>query len=433
MKIITTHKGADFDALASVVAASLVYPDAVPVLPKSINPNVKAFLAIHKDLFNLKNPKDITCEEVDTLILVDACSWSRIEGLNALKKKDKLEIIIWDHHTGGDMNPAIKYQEQIGATVTLFARELKKQRTLITPMIATLMLMGLYEDTGNLSFSTTTVEDASTCVYLLERKADLSVLNSFLRPAYGEMQKKVLFEMLKSSKRKTVNGYKLAFCKVDVDGHVGNLSVVVNMYKDLENVDAAFGLFFEPKKDKCVIIARGREEGLDIGKLMRNIGGGGHPGAGSSMLKSEFLDYQGITELISELIRGDQKSSVQLGDIMSFPVFTVPEETTMEDVAMILRDKGCTGFPVVQKTKLVGIISRKDFKKMRKDIHMKSPVKAYMSTDVVSISADKSPWEAIRLMMKHDIGRIPVIRDGAIIGIVTRTDAMRYYYNLLPD
>ena len=433
MKIITTHKGADFDALASVVAASLVYTDAMLVLPKSINPNVKAFLAIHKDLFDLKSPKDVDCEDVDTLILVDACTWNRVEGLKGLRKKEDLKIIIWDHHTGGDMNPAIQYQEKVGAAVTLIARELKEKRILITPMIATLMLMGLYEDTGNLSFSTTTVEDASTCVYLLERKADLSVLNSFLRPAYGEMQKRILFEMLKSSKRKKVNGYKLAFCKVDVDGHVGNLSVVVNMYRDLENVDAAFGLFFESKKDKCVIIGRGREEGLDIGKLMRNIGGGGHPGAGSTMLKSEFLDYQGITELISELIRGDQKSSVQLGDIMSFPVFTVPDDTTMEAVALILRDKGCTGVPVVKKKVLVGVISRKDFKKMRKDIHMKSPVKAYMSTEVVSISADKSPWEAIRLMMKHDIGRIPVIKNDDIIGIVTRTDAMRYYYNLLPD
>ncbi len=433
MKIITTHKGADFDALASVVAASIVYPEAVPVLPKSINPNVKAFLAIHKDLFKLKSPKEINCDEVETLILVDACTWNRVEGLKELKKKDDLEIIIWDHHTDGDMTPSIRHQEKVGATVTLFAREMMKERTLITPMIATLMLMGLYADTGNLSFSSTTVEDASTCVFLLERKADLSVLNSFLRPAYGEMQKQILFEMLKSSKRKKVNGYKIAYCKVNVDGHVGNLSVVVNMYRDLENADAAFGLFFETKKDKCVVIGRGREEGLDIGKLMRNIGGGGHPGAGSAMLKSEFLNYQGIIELIFELIRGDQKSSIQLGDIMSFPVFTVSEDITMEEVALVLRDKGCTGVPVVSSLKLVGVISRRDFKKMRKDIHMKSPVKAYMSTDVVSISADKSPWEAIRLMMKHDIGRIPVIRNDDIIGIVTRTDAMRYYYNLLPD
>lgn len=50
MQIITTHKGTDFDAAASVLAAKILYPEAVVVLPKSLNPNVRDFLSIHKDL-----------------------------------------------------------------------------------------------------------------------------------------------------------------------------------------------------------------------------------------------------------------------------------------------------------------------------------------------------------------------------------------------
>jgi len=46
MQIITTHKGADFDAVASVMAAKILYPEAVAVLPKSLNPNIME----HKDL-----------------------------------------------------------------------------------------------------------------------------------------------------------------------------------------------------------------------------------------------------------------------------------------------------------------------------------------------------------------------------------------------
>ena len=51
MHIVTTHKGTDFDALASVVAVNLLYPGFVTVLPGSLNPNVRAFLSLHKDLF----------------------------------------------------------------------------------------------------------------------------------------------------------------------------------------------------------------------------------------------------------------------------------------------------------------------------------------------------------------------------------------------
>jgi len=47
MQLVTTHKNTDFDALASVVAATILYPDAIPVLPVNVNPNVRAFLSLH--------------------------------------------------------------------------------------------------------------------------------------------------------------------------------------------------------------------------------------------------------------------------------------------------------------------------------------------------------------------------------------------------
>ena len=383
--------------------------------------------------FTILNPGEVPIDEVTTLIVVDACSWNRIEGLRKLKDKHDLEVIIWDHHVGGDMNPTWKCQEPKGAAVTLIVRKLKENHIEFTPIMATLMLMGIYEDTGNLTFSSTTSEDAAACAFLLDHKADLTVLNSFLRPAYGEKQKNVLFDMMNTTLRRKIRGYKLAFCQVKLDGHIGNLSVVVSMYRDLENVDGAFGIFHEEKKNRCIVIGRSSNEGLDIGKLMRNLGGGGHPGAGSAMIQSEFLNPSAVMEMIMELIDGHQRSSVQLSDLMSYPVYTVASEKTMEEVAQLLREKGYSGLPVVEENKIVGVISRRDFRKMRKEAHLKSPVKAYMSKEIISIDSEKSPLEAVRLMIKHDIGRVPVIHHGEIIGILTRTDAMRYYYNLLPE
>ena len=71
MHIVTTHKGADFDALASIVAANLLYPGIVTVLPGSLNPNVRAFLSIHKDLFGFSRSDDIDPDKVDKLTVVD--------------------------------------------------------------------------------------------------------------------------------------------------------------------------------------------------------------------------------------------------------------------------------------------------------------------------------------------------------------------------
>jgi len=432
MEIITTHIGSDFDAFASLIAATLIYPEAKPVLPRSINANLKAFLSIHKDLFNIYSPKDIDFEKVKKMIVVDTHSWNRLENMDELKNRNDLEIIVWDHHVEGDIEADKKVVCETGAAVTLLVKEIEKQGKLITPIQATLFLMGLYEDTGNLTFPSTLSEDAYAAGFLLDRKADLQILSTFLRQAYGKKQKDILFRMIQEAKRKEVAGFSISISKMDIHGRVQNLAMVLQMYREIVNVDAAFGIFKDEEQNKCMVIGRSNVDEINIGLLMRSIGGGGHPGAGSALLKAANPDS--IEEILLELIAGNQHSSVMLSDIMSYPVVTVRDKTKIEEAAMMLRDMGCTGMPVVdEKDNLVGVISRRDFKKIRKANHMQSPVKAFMSRNIVTISHKKSAIEAARLMIKHDIGRIPVMKGNKIIGIITRSDAMTYFYDLLPD
>ncbi len=432
MVIITTHKGSDFDALASLVAAAVLYPDAKPVLPTSINVNLKAFLAIHKDLFDFFAPKDITIEHVEKLIVVDTHSWDRLDGMKQLMEKKDLEIIVWDHHSEGDIETDQMHVRETGATITMLVKEIEKQRKLITPIQATLFLMGLYEDTGNLSFPSTIADDAHAAGYLLDRKADLHILNTFLRQAYGRKQKDILFDMIQKADRQQVSGFSISISKMDIEGRIQNLAMVLQMYREIVNVDAAFGIFKDVKRNKCMVIGRSAVDEINIGLLMRSIGGGGHPGAGSALLKGANPDT--IESMLVELIAGNQHSSVMLSDIMSYPVVTVQEDTRIEEVAMILREMGCTGMPVVDnEDHVVGIVSRRDFKKIRKSDQMQSPIKAFMSRNIVTIDHSKSAIEAAKLMIKNDIGRIPVMEDDKIIGIITRSDAMMYFYDLLPD
>ena len=432
MIIITTHKGSDFDALASLIAAGVLYPGAKSVLPTSINANLKAFLSIHKDLFDFYSPKDITLDHVTTLVVVDTHSWDRLEGMEALKDRQDLEIIVWDHHSEGDIETDQKTIRETGATVTMLVKEIEKQRKLITPIQATLFLMGLYEDTGNLTFPSTLSEDAYAAGFLLDRKADLHILSTFLRQAYGKKQKDILFQMIQKAQRTEIGGFTISIANMEIEGRIQNLAMVLQMYREIVNVDAAFGIFKDVERNKCMVIGRSNVDEINIGLLMRSVGGGGHPGAGSALLKA--VNPNTIEEILVELISGNQQSSVVLSDIMSYPVVTVGEDTMIEEVAMILRDLGCTGMPVVDKDEhIVGIISRRDFKKVRQSKHMQSPVKAFMNRNVVTIDHDKSAIEAARLMIRYDIGRIPVMKENKIIGIITRSDAMMYFYDLLPD
>lgn len=432
MEIVTTHKNTDFDGCASTIAASLLYPQAQPLLPKSLNPNVKAFLSIHKDLFRFIGPQDLNVAEVNRLIVVDTSAWERLEGLDGLRARNDLEIIVWDHHTEpGTLEPNWSCRQPTGATVTLLVDALRRERRVLTPMQATLFLAGIYEDTGNLTFAGTTAADAYAAAHLLERRADLSVLETFLRPAYGEKQKNVLFDMLQNANRTKIDGFTLSIQQVPIQGHTESLAVVVRMFMEIVNVDAVFGIFVDQSRDRCMVIGRSRVDQLDVGAVMRSLGGGGHPSAGSAVLKS--VKAAAVAEMIADLVRGNQQSSVQVSDLMSFPVVTVAPDTPMKEVAGLLRKKGITGIPVSDNGRLVGMISRRDFRKIKRESQLVSPVKAFMTNKVLTIEAGRSPMQAARLMVRHDIGRLPVVQDGQVVGIITRSDAMMYFYDLLPD
>ncbi len=432
MEIITTHKNADFDAVASVFAATKIYKEALPVLPKSLNPNVKAFISLHKDLFPYKSAREIKQDAVSRLIAVDAPNWSRLSDFENLKDEKDLDIHIWDHHNASQKSCA-SYTciEKVGATATLLALRLKEDQRAITPIEATLFLAGIYEDTGSMSYPSTTPKDAQAVAYLLENGADLSVIRSFLRPIYGPKQKDLLYEMLKNAKREKLNDYTVSVGVMDIEGHVPGLSLVVNMYRDILNVEVAVGIFSEKARNRCLVIGRSAPDTVDMGAVMQVLGGGGHPNAGSALLRS--TNREEAVAWVFDLLKRNHPATITISDLMSYPVFSVSPDTPMKEVAVLLREKGCTGFPVTEGQKVVGIISRRDFRKVRKESQMNAPVKAFMSTKVRKIDLDSGVFSAVKLMVQEDIGRLPVVSDGNLIGIITRSDTMRYYYDLLPD
>jgi len=432
MKIVTTHNNCDFDALASTIAISLVKPEFIPVLPSNLNPNVKAFMSLHKDVFKTLWAKEINQDEVSEMIIVDTSSWSRIADLKTLKGRNELVIGLWDHHPKDDIEAQQDHSEEIGATISILVDKIIESKIKLSPIYSTLFLMGIYEDTGHLTFDSTTPADAKATSYLLEQKADLTILRSFLKQAYGEKQKDILYEMMKYSDRIKMNGYVVSICRLDIDQHIRSLSVVVGMYREILNSDAAFGIFNDVGRNRCMVIGRSDNEEIDIGGIMFNFGGGGHPGAGSALIKRGKPEV--IEKSILAIINGTQQPSVQIRDIMTHPVKVAQEESKMREIATTLKETGCSGFPVVnEKEQLVGVISRRDFKKIRKESQLGSPVKAYMSRNIVSIRPEKSAVEAAKTMIASDIGRLPVIENDAIVGIITRTDVMKYLYNIIPN
>ena len=434
MEIILTHKNTDFDALASSIAASRIYQDAIPVLPASINPNVRNFLSIHKNKFRYKSVKNIDDPQIiKKIIIVDANKWGRIENSDFFSGLFNARLHVWDHHPGNsDINAEWRCEEDCGSVTSLLITKIKEKKIPISVIEATLFLAGIYEDTGNLSFPGTRGIDARAVAYLLDNGADLDIVNSFLKPKYGNIQKQILFKMLEKGKTEEIKGNLSSIILVNVSGHTPGLALIVDMYQKIMGVEVAFGIFSDVKKNQTMVIGRSSVDTVDIGYIFGVLGGGGgRSRAGSAVFKS--TDGKTIAKKIVQTMMTKQPSSPKIGDLMSYPVVTVSDTTTMKQLAHIFREKGCTAVPVTRNNAVIGVISRSDFKKIRKSKLLDSPVKMFMSQKVVDIDLNSTVSSATRLMVKHDIGRLPVMRDNELVGIVTRSDAMRYFYDLLPE
>jgi nanoRNase/pAp phosphatase (c-di-AMP/oligoRNAs hydrolase) len=431
MKVVTTHRNTDLDGLASVVAGTLLYPDTVPVLSKQINPNVNFFLTAHKRMLDIKTADEIDLEKVTELIVVDTNQWKRLDGLGKLQGKQDLTIHLWDHHSAiGNIDASWKRQETLGANITAMTEEIKIRKITISPMAATLFLAGIYEDTGNLTFSSTTPRDVYAAGYLLECKADLDIVASLMGSVlYSRNQKKILFEMLQNVKTVNMNGYSISINIQPIDGHVDTLAQVVQKYAETIGVDAAFGIFPQ-KNDRCIVIGRSKRDGPDMSVIMSRLGGGGHPSAGSAMLKS--VPPKSIEKLILDLIENHNQSSIRISDLMSFPVLAVSPDLKMETLRKLLRENNFKGAPVIDDGKLVGMITRTHFKKLKRDDQWEAPVKAFMARDIVTIEPGMSPMQAVRKIITKKVGHLPVIENGQVIGMVTRSDLMVYFYDQLP-
>jgi len=105
-------------------------------------------------------------------------------------------------------------------------------------------------------------------------------------------------------------------------------------------------------------------------------------------------------------------------DIMTRDIITVSPTMSVKSLAMTLIKNQISGAPVAGKNgKIVGVVSEADIvAKKGKD------VKAIMSKTVISVSEETSVEDIARLMTTHAIKRLPVITDGAIVGIVSRAD-----------
>jgi tRNA nucleotidyltransferase (CCA-adding enzyme) len=424
MEVITTHHNSDFDSLASMLAAKKLYPDAIPVFPGSQEKGLREFLTKNRFFrFETKGVRDIDLDKVERLILVDTRQAGRIGGFAEILDRPGLDVHIYDHHPPmtGDIVGSIDIHRKVGATTTVMVDLLKEKGIEITSEEATVMMMGLYEETGSFTFVSTTEEDLHAAAYLLSKGANLNIVTDHLVKEMTPDQVTLLNEMMQALEKINIEGVDIAITHLLVDEYKGDIAVLAHRLRDMEGLDVLFVL--ASAGNRVHLIARSRVEEVDAGEIAAEFGGGGHHEAASASIRR--ISIVEAKERLMDVLRARVRVRKAAGDIMSFPVKTISPEQTIADAGDLMARYSIGSLPVMENGHVTGIIFREAVERAKYHGLTEARVADFMNVDFETITPD-APLPRVReVIIEHNQRAVAVLREGELAGIISKTDILR--------
>lgn len=433
-EVILTHVGADFDGLASMVCAKHFYPNARLVLTGSPDPLVREFLAMYGEPFGVETARAVDRMPLTRVVLVDVQVPSRLGDFRDRVADPQIEVHIYDHHPPTQESIQADYAciESVGATTTLLVSRLMEKRIgdapaapELSPAEATLFALGIYEETGSLTFPDTTPRDMRAAAWLVERGANLQVVSDYLHHTLSEAQRVLLNLLLASAEVREVHGMQVMIARADSDDYVGELAGLAHRLMDLERPDTLFVVV--RMKQRVYVVGRSRELGADVGAVLERLGGGGHRRAASASVRGATAE--GVVAELRVLLQEETAGALTARAIMSAPVQAIPvipgaPPPTMGDARDLFVRYGHGVLPVVEEGRLRGMLGRRDVDKAIHHELADAPVTQYMTPPSVTVAPHTSVAEVQRQFADEQIARIPVIEAGGLVGIITRADLL---------
>lgn len=454
MDLALCHSNMDFDCLSAQYALTRLYPGCKMVLSNQLTGNVRNFIALNRNLLPTVDIKYVDMARVDRIFLVDCQHVERLdEAVRAAlatvlpaRAKGRVSgasplppFIVFDHHLpgattgdggsrGGSVPAPVAPGSQIecvGASTTLLVEKIMAEAVPLTSFDATLLAIGIYEDTGCLTFAGTTSRDAACVAFLLSRGADLALVREYMRTRL-ELDQIELFEtLLQQSMTLEVEGHRYLIAVHSTPDFVDGLAVITRQLLELQSCEGAFTIVH--MRDRVHLVGRSDSRSLDVRQVVRAFGGDGHPGAGSAVIKGG--DVQSIKAEVVELIRQMVAPQPVARDIMVSPIRTIRPDISMDEAGRLMLRYAMDGLVVMENDEPVGIISRRDIDQSRHHRLGHARVSGFMSRPVLTVPEDATLVEMQQLMVSEDIGRLPVL-DGQkrLLGLVSRQDVLNSLY-----
>jgi tRNA nucleotidyltransferase (CCA-adding enzyme) len=421
-QVIATHGNTDFDAFASMVAARRLYPQAVICLTGSLNRNVREFYRLHADELNAVEASRLETDAIRRLIVVETSTAARLGELEPVALDPTVEKVVFDHH---DARPDWASPDSVvlardGALTTTLVSILAERELVVTPLEATVFALGIHEDTGSLTYPSATQRDAEALAWCLRHGASQELLADFLHLPLLEGERRLLNAVLDAIEPVETAGIEVLVAAVAWPEYVDAVSTLAHKLMELTDARALALLIEMDARVFCV--TRSRTPDLHAGELAAALGGGGHEGAASAIVRGSLEDAR--LRLLAGLEDAVRRPPTAR-DLMSTPPrWIAPEETVARAMVLCQRHRQ-SGILVADQRHVVGVAAREDLDKAIGHGLSHAPVKAVMSPRPVTCDEDTPLRELQHLLAAAPGGRVGVVRDEEIVGVVTRSDLVR--------
>lgn len=424
MEIILTHKSPDADALASLLGAHLLFPNSLPILPEGA-PYPEELLSLYAETLPLYSREEIPWGDIKGTLLVDCSSLGRVGEAGEEVRKRGIPLTVIDHHleAGGEINVRKSMVKPYGSATTILVEMMKEKGFVPSSWQATLLALGIYSDTGSLTYSSTTEQDLQAVAFLISCGANVAYIASFLRPSLSEEEKALLEELASSLQIEDVKGVRVGIGGAKKEDAVFNLAPLANSLLERENIEALFLLL--EVKGRTYIVGRSRGEMFEVNGILSRLGGGGHKNAGSAVMPCSLEETK---ERLLLLLPQGVKWEIEAGDIMSSPVRVVPANASVKEALELMRSFGFGGLPVSERGKIIGVITRKEAEKLIKYGLGDRALGEFAYRKPIFVHPRATLSQIIRQFNEERVGRLLVMERGKLIGILTRQDIIGALY-----
>jgi tRNA nucleotidyltransferase (CCA-adding enzyme) len=431
MQVILTHEQADFDAVASLLGAALLQKESAAILPKVINRNVRNFIHLYGSDLPFIAQDEFPKTPIDKITLVDTQALVTLKGIN---KNTRVGVI--DHHIKKDDLPETWEFTPVAtsACTTYFIEALQEINGSLSLVHATLLLLGIYEDTGSLSYAHTTSRDVLAVAYLLDQGASLKIATEYLNPPLSTSQQEVFERLVASMDTLRINDCRISVSSAKALELDDEVSSIAHKISDLTDPDGLF--IFVETKEGIRLVARSVNDQIDVRKITKNLGGGGHERAAAALIKRDKRNENQLSDLVDSFkleLPKFIKPTVTVRQIMSKKPLTISPTTSADEAHTLMKNYGYEGYPVIEKGQITGLLTRRAVDRALSH-KLNLPASSLMDAGNIFVHPGDSLESLQRIMADSGWGQVPVVdpKTNSIVGIATRTDLLRIIAGKIP-